>query len=183
MKLTGSCHCRAVQFQLESAHPYPYMRCYCSICRKTAGSGGYAINLSGDYRTLEVKGSKDIAVYRARMPDEDTGRTTRSSGRRHFCRQCGSALWLWDPNWPNLVHPHASAIDTELPVPPVHTHILLASRASWVEIQATPGDKKFDEYPKESIAEWHERLGLVRARGTKDPKAERKAKGRSRKQK
>jgi hypothetical protein len=52
MKLTGSCHCGAVKFSVESKTPYPYMRCYCSICRKTAGGGGYAINIMGDAATL-----------------------------------------------------------------------------------------------------------------------------------
>jgi len=160
MKLEGSCHCGAVRFQLESAHPYPFMRCYCSICRKTAGAGGYAINLGGDYRTLKIKGKKDIAVYRAWLVDEQTGKRTRSSGRRHFCKRCGSPLWLWDPTWADLVHPHASAIDTELPVPPEHTHIMLASKADWVEVEAGSRDRKFDEYPQESIADWHRRLGL-----------------------
>ncbi|MGH8727543.1 MAG: GFA family protein [Burkholderiales bacterium] len=160
MKLEGSCHCGSVRFTLESAHPYPFMRCYCSICRKTAGAGGYAINLSGDKRTLKVKGKKAISVYRARMVDEDTGKTERGSGRRHFCKRCGSPLWLWDPNWPDLVHPHASAIDTELPVPPEHTHMMLGSKASWVEVQGKRKDKQFDEYPDESLAEWHQRLGL-----------------------
>jgi len=37
MQLEGSCHCGAVSFSLTSAHPYPYQRCYCSICRKTQG--------------------------------------------------------------------------------------------------------------------------------------------------
>jgi hypothetical protein len=32
--------------------------------------------------------------------------------------------------------------------------------ASWVEVQSRPRDKKFDEYPQESIAAWHQRLGL-----------------------
>ena len=154
MKLDGSCHCGGVRFDLESAHPYPFMRCYCSICRKTAGSGGYAINLSGEFKTLKVKGKANIAVYRAKMEGG------RSSGRRHFCRKCGSPLWLWDPSWPDLVHPHASAIDTDLPVPPERTHIMLGSKASWVEVEAKPGDLQFDEYPQESIAEWHQRLGL-----------------------
>ena len=45
MKLNGSCHCQAVRFTVDAASPCPYMRCYCSICRKTAGGGGYAINL------------------------------------------------------------------------------------------------------------------------------------------
>ena len=165
MKLEGSCHCGAVSFHLESAHVYPFMRCYCSICRKTAGSGGYAINLSGDYRTLRIKVKKHIAVYRARVLNEDTGRYRTSSARRHFCKRCGSALWLWDPNWPDLVHPHASAIDTALPVPPEHTHIMLASKASWVEVQSKRGDRKFEEYPEESIAEWHQRLALERESG------------------
>lgn len=40
MYLEGSCHCGAVRFGVESPHPYPYQRCYCSICRKTAGGGG-----------------------------------------------------------------------------------------------------------------------------------------------
>ena len=160
MKLEGSCHCRAVRFTLASHTPYPYMRCYCSICRKTAGSGGYAINLSGDHRTLEIRGKKDIAVYRARVLDEDTGRRRRSSGRRHFCKRCGSPLWLWDPHWPDLVHPHASSIDTDLPAPPERTHIMVGSKASWVEVEAKRKDRKFDDYPQESIADWHQRLGL-----------------------
>ena len=158
MQLEGSCQCRAVTFKLESAHPYPFMRCYCSICRKTAGAGGYAINLGGDYRTLRIKGKTNITVYRALMKCADANVRTRSSARRHFCKRCGSPLWLWDPNWPDLVHPHASAIDTALPVPPRHTHIMLGSKPEWVEVQATRGDRTFRGYPEESIADWHQRL-------------------------
>jgi hypothetical protein len=162
MKLEGSCHCQAVRFSLESGEPYPFMRCYCSICRKTAGGGGYAINLGGDHRTLEVEGREHLGVYRARMVDADTGACRTSDGQRHFCTLCGSALWLWDPNWPDLVHPHASAIDTELPTPPESTHLMLASRAAWVEPQIGPDDRCFDKYPDESLAQWHQRLGLQR---------------------
>jgi len=53
MIIEGSCHCRVVRFRLETAHPYPFNLCYCSICRKTAGGGGYAINLGGEFGTLE----------------------------------------------------------------------------------------------------------------------------------
>jgi hypothetical protein len=51
---------RAVSFSLTSAH-LPYQRCYCSICRKTQGGGGYAINLGGDAASLKVRGRKHIA--------------------------------------------------------------------------------------------------------------------------
>ena len=158
MQLTGSCHCGKVSFQLESAHPYPFNLCYCSICRKTAGGGGYAINLGGDYSTLKKSGEEYISVYQARIPDPETGGTTESPARRHFCRVCGSALWAWDPRWPDLVHPFASAIDTDLPVAPERTHLMTKSKASWVEIKAGPNDRMFDAYPDESIADWHKYL-------------------------
>jgi hypothetical protein len=38
---------------------------------------------------------------------------------------------------------------------------MLGSKAPWVEVQALPGDQQFDLYPVESIAQWHERLGLA----------------------
>ncbi len=160
MKLEGSCHCNGVRFSVRSAHPYPFNLCYCSICRKTAGGGGFSINLGADYSTLEIEGEDNLAVYRADVRDEASGTTKKSPSRRSFCRVCGSALWAWDPRWPELVHPFASAIDTELPVPPERTHLMVASKASWVELRVGENDKVFDAYPDESIAEWHRRLGL-----------------------
>ncbi len=55
MQLEGSCHCGKVRFRVQSHTPYPYMRCYCSICRKTQGGGGYAINIMGEASTLRVR--------------------------------------------------------------------------------------------------------------------------------
>jgi hypothetical protein len=162
MKLEGSCHCGAVTFEVQSSQPYPFMRCYCSICRKTAGGGGFAINLAGDSRTLKVKGEDALSVYRARLTDPATGKTETSTGHRHFCKHCGSALWLWDPTWPELVHPHASAIDTALPIPPHSTHMMLGSKASWAVPDLKPGDNAFAAYPDESLAQWHERMGLTK---------------------
>ncbi|MFG6160275.1 GFA family protein [Halomonas sp. 1390] len=156
MRLDGSCHCGAVRFRVESPHSYPYQRCYCSICRKTAGGGGYAINLGALAETLEVEGAEHRRVYHAVIDGEE------SSGERHFCGRCGSALWVFDPDWPELVHPFASAIDSELPIPPERVHLLLDSKAGWVEVEARDGDRCFAGYPEESLAEWHRRLGLER---------------------
>ncbi len=155
MLLEGSCHCRAVTFRVEAPSPVPYQRCYCSICRKTAGAGGFAINLGARAETLEVDGRRHLATYRARLADG-----TRSSAERAFCMVCGSALWLFDPTWPELVHPHASSIDTELPAPPERVHLCLASRAGWAVPDIAEGDRTFEEYPDESLAEWHARHGL-----------------------
>lgn len=162
MQLDGSCHCKAVTFQVNSAYPYPFNLCYCEVCRKTAGAGGFAINLGAEFGTLVVTGADQIKVYRANIADDETGVVATSLAERSFCGQCGSALWLWDPRWPDLVHPHASAIDTPLPVPPERVHLMLGSKASWVVPQMAEGDGAFDLYPDDSIAHWHERLGLVR---------------------
>lgn len=162
MQLDGSCHCKAVRFAVKSAYPYPFNLCYCEVCRKTAGAGGFAINLGAEFATLDVKGTENIRVYRALIADDETGEMAESRAERSFCGICGSALWLWDPNWPDLLHPHASAIDTVLPVPPERVHLMLCSKAAWVVPQVAAGDQEFDLYPDESIAHWHERLGLVR---------------------
>ena len=155
MKLEGSCHCGAVRFSVEAEPPYaPYMHCYCSICRKTAGGGGYAINLFAKAKTLRVRGRKHIGVYRVRAdrtgtdPDEPSTTGGLSESRRSFCRHCASALWVFDPRWPELLHPFASAIDTKLPKPRRRKHIFLASKATWVDVpKAGRHDLHFAEYP------------------------------------
>jgi hypothetical protein len=140
--------------RVESPEPYPFMRCYCSICRKTAGGGGYAINLGALSDTLEVEGEKNVSFYQARIEGKV------SPARRHFCGVCGSALWVYDPNWPELVHPFASAIDTPLPKPPGRDHIMLDYAAPWCEIPSGPDERLFPEFPDESLADWHQRHGL-----------------------
>lgn len=160
MELHGSCHCRAVSFTVSSRYAYPYQRCYCSICRKTQGGGGYAINLSASAKTMKIQGEAAVSTYHAMLRDEDGSEKT-SRAARHFCKHCGSALWLFSPEYPDLIHPFASCIDSDLPVPPEHTHLLLGSKAGWVEVPTSEKDQYFEGYPKESIAQWHERLGVV----------------------
>jgi hypothetical protein len=157
--LRGSCRCGAVSFSVESHTQFPYQLCYCSICRKTAGGGGFAINLHADNNTLKVRGKSAIGVFRAKIEEED-GHCHTSTGRRSFCKKCGAALWLFDPEWPDLVHPFASAIDTRLPVPPSKVHLMLKFKAPWVKPGFGRGDAKFQEYPRQSIEEWHKKRGL-----------------------
>ncbi|TWG95459.1 hypothetical protein L598_000300000630 [Mesorhizobium sp. J18] len=158
--LKGSCRCGAISFEVQSHTPVPYQRCYCSICRKQQGGGGYAINLGADARTLKIKGEKRLGLYRAEIEDEEHPHCDISTGERRFCRECGSALWLYDPTWPDLVHPFASAIDSDLPAPPSSVHLMLKYKASWVEPDIRDGDLMFDLYPEESIAQWHRRNGV-----------------------
>ncbi|MDQ3238837.1 MAG: GFA family protein [Actinomycetota bacterium] len=153
MLLEGSCHCGSVKFRVESSTPYPYQACYCSICRKTAGGGGYVINLGADADTLEVEGGENVSVYRVESQD-------RGAPERNFCKHCGSFLWLFNPMWPELIHPFASAIDTPLPKPPERVRLMLDYAAPWCEISDDGDEQLFPEYPDESLVEWHRRRGL-----------------------
>jgi hypothetical protein len=162
MRLQGSCHCGAVRFDVEASSPAPFMHCHCSICRKTAGSGGYAINLGADARTLKVRGRRHLRVYHAKLREAGQ-RTRRSPAERHFCGECGSALWLWDPRWPELVHPHASAIDTPLPRPPEVVEAALAYAPDWIAVPRGKGHVRCRTWPDESLADWHRRHGLYDA--------------------
>lgn len=149
MLLKGSCHCGAVRFSVQSETPYPYMYCYCSICRKTAGGGGYAINIMGKAETFKVKGR--TRSYRA----------MRGGGERHFCPKCGSALWVWDRRWAEWIYPFACAIDSKLPAPKERQHIMLDSKANWVPVPKGKREKRFREYPGEAILDWHRKRGLL----------------------
>ncbi|KAG6827537.1 hypothetical protein H0H92_011416 [Tricholoma furcatifolium] len=117
VKLSGSCHCGAVRFTVESSTPVPYQLCLCSICRKVGGTGG-SINLGGHSNTLKIsEGKEHIKVYKAVM-NRDTPEQCIATSERNFCGKCSTMLWLYDESWPELIHPFASAIDSpELEAP------------------------------------------------------------------
>ncbi len=119
------------------------------------GGGGYAINIMGRADTLKVDGDEDITVYRVAL--EDGG---ESGAGRHFCRRCGSALWVSDPRWPDLMHPFASAVGTPLPKAPEYANIMLDFAAPWADVPAGEGQADFVEYPEESIEAWHKSRSL-----------------------
>src|SRR5215472_2757582 len=95
----SSCRCGAISFSVDSHTPYPYQRCYCSICRKSAGGGGYAINIMGLADTLKVKGKTSLGVWNAPIDGH------RGSADRHYCKRCGTPLWVSDEQWPEPTHP------------------------------------------------------------------------------
>ena len=133
------------------------MRCYCSICVKTAGGGGYCINTSADARSLRVQGRDHVRVYQAHI--QRNGETVQSRHERHFCMLCGSHLWAFHPDWPELIHPVAGSLDSEHDPPSEHVHIMLGSKLSWAEVEGKPGDACFEEYPEKSIADFHDERG------------------------
>ena len=73
-----------------------------------------------------------------------------------------SVLWVWDKRWAQWIYPFASAIDTPLPAPRKRQHVFLSSKPGWVKVAAQKGDKRFREFPREAIIDWHRKRGLLR---------------------
>jgi hypothetical protein len=161
MNIEGSCYCGRVRFRALSHTPYPYMRCYCSICRKSGGGGGYAINIMAEADSLEFEGGEHLHYHHGRVEDsQHPAQMVASPGKRYFCKHCGSAVWVADPRWPRWVYPFASAVDTALPAPPESVHIMLDFAAPWVQVPRGETHRHFQRYPDESILAWHKRHGL-----------------------
>ena len=156
LDVAGSCRCGSVRFICQSHTPVPYQRCYCSLCRKTDGGGGFAINIGADSRSLNLDGEDSIGVYRAELKDGN-GQCKLSTAERKFCTACGSALWLFSPEWPELIHPFASVVDSELPKAISRVHMMLSFAASWARPEISHGDDSFDLYPDLSLEDWHRR--------------------------
>ena len=156
MKLKGSCHCGAVHFRVESHTPYPFMRCYCSICRKTQGGGGYAINIMGVAATLKARRAQHVATYRAaRIAEPGAARKRLSPARRHFARRAAARY-----GWPTAL----AAMDLSVRIGDRHAAAEATGggradarlRAGLGRRALRPGHTHFPEYPREGIADWHE---------------------------
>jgi hypothetical protein len=150
MQLSGSCFCGAVHFTVETRTPYPYRRCYCKRCRKTAGGTGAAANVLAQASTLAIEGAEALTEYAA--PD-----TTRT----RFCAQCGSALYLTIDAAPDFVYPFASAIDTPLPEPPERVHVFTIEAPAWARPPQGAEDLAVERNTHESIDAWHRRHRLI----------------------
>ena len=50
---------------------------------------------------------------------------------------------------------------TPLPEAPSHVHMMLGSKANWVPVHAGPEDERSDDYPQESLEDWHRAHGML----------------------
>ena len=153
--LEGGCQCGAVNFSVQSTTPVPYQRCYCTICRVSAGGGGYSINIGAMADTLTCDNWEGMNSFQARL---DTG--GHSQAERYFCKTCGTQLWLYDERWPDLVHPIAGVIRSDLTSPASTTHIFMGEKPDWVQADIADNDRVFDGYPDTSLADWHLSSGV-----------------------
>ncbi|KAK2752829.1 hypothetical protein FQN55_005961 [Onygenales sp. PD_40] len=117
-------------------------------------SDGYNFTAYG-HANLFIKTRKYNAIKNRGQPGKEE---SRCSSERNFCSNCSAMLWLWDRQWPELIHPFASAIDTELPVPEEMVCVLADSKVPWAR---WPEGKKvvYEGYPEESLEGYHKKNG------------------------
>ncbi len=75
MLYSGSCHCQAVQFEVEATESIEVEDCNCSICRKTGFL--HLIVPRGQFRI--TRGEEQLSCYRF-----NTG-----VAQHYFCKHCG----------------------------------------------------------------------------------------------
>jgi hypothetical protein len=150
-----------VKFSFVSRCPVPFQHCYCSICRKANGGGGYAINIMGEAPTLEIEGEENLTIYRSAKNDRDRYEADGLGySRRHFCKHCGTMLWNFNARYPDWFYPFASAIDTPLPSAPQRRHTMLDYKPDWVPVPDGPDDTQFPRYGNIGLEDWHRERGL-----------------------
>jgi hypothetical protein len=118
---TGGCGCGAVRWELsEPAVSAGY--CHCTRCQRrtgTAYSAGAWI-VSGSFRVTH--GEEQIRAWR---PDD--------GWEKHFCGECGSALFSRDPEHPEQVRPRLGSFDGDPGVRPDYRQFV-AYAAPWEPI-------------------------------------------------
>lgn len=159
MHLEGSCHCGKVRYSAESNTPVPFSHCHCSICRKLNGGGGYTVNIMAEAKTLKITGEENLSVYRSSLNDRGVyDEDGLGFSRRNFCKHCGTMMWNFNSKYPQWIYLFASAVDTPLPTPPEIRHTMVKHKASWSIIPED--EEQHDQYPQESIEDWHRNRGL-----------------------
>lgn len=127
-------------YTVDTHTPVPYQLCACSICRKVGGYSG-SVNLGAIASTLDIKtGSEQIRKYKA-IASRGTPEERRVNSERAFCGTCSSMLWVFDDQWPELIHPFASVVDhPQLPSPEEMVCCCADSKPAWV--RWPEGEKK-----------------------------------------
>jgi hypothetical protein len=100
MAMLGGCLCRAVRFESE-ADPLFQVKCYCTDCRRTSGSG-HAAMMGFDAAKVRIKGA--AKEFRSKA---DSGNDVS----RAFCPTCGAGIYSKVSARPNMIFLRASALD------------------------------------------------------------------------
>lgn len=127
----GTCLCGSVRYEVDE--PFGSMaNCHCSMCRKQHGAAFVTFAVVGMSAFRWTSGEDEVVTYQS-----------SESGKRAFCRRCGSAV-------PGImaemgqVFCFPGSLQGELHLKP-QCHMFAGSKASWYTI--TDALPQFEAYP------------------------------------
>lgn len=126
----GQCHCGAVRYEMPAETIHKAL-CHCSDCRRHSGAPMVAWGLVGkDQLTINGE-TKEYA--------------SSEHGRRHFCAQCGTALFYTNEViFPGQIDVQTATLDNPDAIAP-DAQIQMAERIGWMErLDQLP---TFDRFP------------------------------------
>lgn len=100
--ITGKCLCGTISYRMASA-PARTTVCYCKFCQRATGAA---------HAILPVFPEADLALTAGR-PETYT-HVSEGSGYElyvHFCKDCGTKLFLTYQRWPNFVGLYSGTLD------------------------------------------------------------------------
>ena len=125
-KVTGSCFCGAVQFEIELPTIF-CGHCHCSMCRRPHGASFVTWTAVPPTRFRITEGEDRLQIFQS-----------SEHGRRQFCKTCGSQMFCWhepdDPQAaPKMIDIAMAALHGEIDRQP-EAHYHFDSRANWTVV-------------------------------------------------
>lgn len=124
-KVTGSCFCGAVQFEIELPTLF-CVHCHCSMCRRPHGASFVTWTAVPPAQLAITDGEPSLATFES-----------SSHGRRQFCSSCGSQLFCWHlpeaGGDPELIDVTLASLHGPIDRAPA-AHVYFDSRADWTVV-------------------------------------------------
>ena len=126
----GQCHCGAVSYEMPAETLHKAL-CHCSDCRRHAGAPMVAWGL--------------VPKDQLKVDGETTEYASSEHGRRHFCSNCGTALFYTnDQIFPGQIDVQIATLDDPDAIVP-DAQIQTAERIGWIDRLAQM--PAFERYP------------------------------------
>ncbi len=117
-KLTGSCNCGAVQYQV-TGDIKNIVNCHCNICRKMNGSA---------FSTYVAVSGDDFKLLNGKLKRHKVS----SHAEKNFCGQCGTPIFNSNPKYAGLKILHFGSLDNSINLEP-KINIYCESRLDWLD--------------------------------------------------
>ena len=128
MRVTGSCHCGAIQYEAE-VDPSRVQACHCTDCQRLSGSP-YRASVGAPRETFRLlRGTPKIYIKTAESGNK------RAHG---FCGDCGSPIYSSKVSDPPMYSLRVGCLDQRAQLPPAKQIWCRSSLAWAMNIEGIP---------------------------------------------